>query len=159
MPSSEACIWDLSRMCMKTRWARQQRKKMMSLFMPTHPMENLMRMRQVGDCTCMAGDTNIIQVEEERGPIHVNVGCRCNADAILLHYNSLPCGTECFIGCREASRPTSKKKRHLLLAVASGCRHVICPFVITFLVGCRHLTIFGKYLLPFSFYISVQCYC
>ena len=77
---------------------------------------------------------------------------------VLLRYNSLPCGTECFIGCREASRPTSKKKRHLLLAVASGCHHMICPFVTTFLVGRRHLTIFGKYLLPFSFYISVQCY-
>ena len=54
---------------------------------------------------------------------------------LLLRYNSLPCRTECCTGCREASRPTSKKKRHLLLAVASGCRHVICPFVTTFFVG------------------------
>ena len=79
--------------------------------------------------------------------------------AILLRYNSLPCGTECFTGCREELRPTSKKKRHLYLAVASGCRHVICPFVSTFLVGSRHFTVFGKYLLPFSSYISVQFYC
>ena len=48
---------------------------------------------------------------------------------------------------------------HLFLAVASGCRHVICPFVSTFLVGRRHFTVFGKYLLPFSSYISVQFYC
>ena len=51
------------------------------------------------------------------------------------------------------------KKIHLFLAVASGCRHVICPFVSTFLVGRRHFTVFGKYLLPFSSYISVQFYC
>ena len=80
-------------------------------------------------------------------------------DPVLLRYNSLPCGTECFTGCREELRPTSKKKRHLFLAVASGCRHVICPFVSTFLVGRRHFTVFGKYLLPFSCYISVQFYC
>ena len=78
---------------------------------------------------------------------------------ILLRYNSLPCGTESFTGSREELRPTSKKKRHLFLAVASGCRHVICPFVSTFLVGRRHFTVFGKYLLPFSSYISVQFYC
>ena len=77
---------------------------------------------------------------------------------VLLRYNSLPCGTECFTGCREELRPTSKKKRHLFLAIASGCRHVICPFVSTFLVGRRHFTVFGKYLLPFSSYISVQFY-
>ena len=51
---------------------------------------------------------------------------------ILLRYNSLPCGTECFTGCREAPRPTSKKKRRLYLAVASGCRHVICPLCYNF---------------------------
>ena len=78
--------------------------------------------------------------------------------AILLRYNSLPCGTECFTGCREELWPTSKKKRHLLLAVASGF-HVFCPFVSTFLVGRRHFTVFGKYLLPFSSYISMQFYC
>ena len=32
----------------------------------------------------------------------------------------------------QASRPTSKKKRHLLLAVASGCRHMICPLCYLF---------------------------
>ena len=51
---------------------------------------------------------------------------------ILLRYNSLPCGTECFTGCREELRLTSKKKRHLFLAVASGCRHVICPLCYNF---------------------------
>ena len=52
-----------------------------------------------------------------------------------------------------------KKKDIYFLAVASGCRHVICPFVSTFLVGRRHFTVLGKYLLPFSIYISVQFYC
>ena len=51
---------------------------------------------------------------------------------LLLCYNSLPCGTECFTGCREELRPTSKKKRHLFFAVASGCRHVICPLCYNF---------------------------
>ena len=51
---------------------------------------------------------------------------------ILLRYNSLPCGIECFTGCREEVRPTSKKKRHLFLAVASGCRHMICPLCYNF---------------------------
>ena len=51
---------------------------------------------------------------------------------ILLCYNSLPCGIECFTGCREELRPTSKKKRHLFLVVASGCRHVICPLCYNF---------------------------
>ena len=35
--------------------------------------------------------------------------------AILLRYNSLPCGTECFSGCREELRPTSKKKKTFIL--------------------------------------------
>ena len=53
-------------------------------------------------------------------------------NSILLRYNSLPCETECFTGCREELRPMSKKKRHLFLAVASGCRHVICPLCYNF---------------------------
>ena len=40
-----------------------------------------------------------------------------------------------------------------------GCCHMICPFVSTFLIGRRHFTVFGKYLLPFSSYISVQFCC
>ena len=40
--------------------------------------------------------------------------------------------TECFTGCRDELRPTSKKKRHLFLAVASGCRHVTCPLCYNF---------------------------
>ena len=36
-------------------------------------------------------------------------------------------GLNAYSDGREASRPTSKKKRHLLLAIASGCHHVICP--------------------------------
>ena len=41
---------------------------------------------------------------------------------ILLRYNSLPFGIECC--SRMAARPG---QRHLLLAVASGCRHVTYP--------------------------------
>ena len=58
--------------------------------------------------------------------------CQKWQNTILLRYNSLPCGTECFTGCREELRPTSKKKRHLFLPVASGCRHVICPLCYNF---------------------------
>ena len=53
-------------------------------------------------------------------------------ELLLLRYNSLPCGTECFTGYHEAPQPTSKKKRHLYLAVASGCRHMICPLCYNF---------------------------
>ena len=36
-------------------------------------------------------------------------------------------GLNAYSDGHEASQPTSKKKRHLLLAVASACRHMICP--------------------------------
>ena len=78
---------------------------------------------------------------------------------ILLRYNSLPCGTECFTGRSEALRQTSKKKRHLYLAVASGCRHVICPFCYNFSRWSPPSYNLWEVFTAFSFYISVQYYC
>ena len=41
-------------------------------------------------------------------------------------------GLNAFTGSREAPQPISKEKRALYLTVASGCRHVICPFCYKF---------------------------
>ena len=46
----------------------------------------------------------------------------------FISYKLIKVGLNALISCREASRPMSKKNRHLVLAVASGCRHVIRPF-------------------------------
>ena len=69
---------------------------------------------------------------------------------VLLHYNNLPCGTES--GSWEATgpRPTSKKNRCLVLAVASGCPLVeLFSIRPPFLIG----SVIWKCLLLHSYFI------
>ena len=68
-------------------------------------------------------------------------------------------GLNAVLGWPQGIRPTSKKKRHLCLAVASSCRHVITsdqsPY---FLVGHVELVAVCKYTDIFI-YFSAFTYC
>ena len=48
---------------------------------------------------------------------------------ILLRYNSLPCGTECFTGCREAQTTNAREKQACSWFGLIGCRDVITSCV------------------------------
>ena len=50
-------------------------------------------------------------------------------DIILLRYNSLPCGTECFTGCREAQTTNAREKQACSWFGLIGCRDVITSCV------------------------------
>ena len=47
----------------------------------------------------------------------------------LLRYNSLPCGTECFTGCREAQTTNAREKQACSWFGLIGCRDVITSCV------------------------------
>ena len=48
---------------------------------------------------------------------------------LLLRYNSLPCGTECFTGCREAQTTNAREKQACSWFGLIGCRDVITSCV------------------------------
>ena len=49
--------------------------------------------------------------------------------SVLLRYNSLPCGTECFTGCREAQTTNAREKQACSWFGLIGCRDVITSCV------------------------------